>query len=55
VKVSLQRSDNVSYLAARQAGYNRSLLVMGLLVMLLVGEQALAYSASYHVAKGVAR
>ncbi|WP_425614401.1 BatA domain-containing protein [Anatilimnocola sp. NA78] len=30
------------------SGYNLSLLVMGLLVALLIGEQALAYSASYH-------
>jgi hypothetical protein len=30
------------------SGYNLSLLVMGLLVTLLIGEQALAYSASYH-------
>jgi hypothetical protein len=55
VKVNFQKSENVSYLAARQAGYNRSLLVMTLLLGLLIGEQALAYSASYHVAKGVAR
>lgn len=30
------------------SGYNLSLLVMGLLVALLLGEQALAYSTSYH-------
>jgi hypothetical protein len=30
------------------SGYNLSLLVMGVLLALLVGEQALAYSASYH-------
>jgi hypothetical protein len=33
------------------SGYNLSLLVMGLLLALLIGEQALAYSASYHPLK----
>ena len=36
---------------ARLAGYNRSLLVMLVLLALMIGEQALAYSASYHVAR----
>jgi hypothetical protein len=48
VQVDIQKAENVSYLAARQSGYNRSLLVMLLLVGLLLAEQALAYSASYH-------
>ncbi|WP_254507895.1 BatA domain-containing protein [Anatilimnocola floriformis] len=30
------------------SGYNLSMLVMGILVALLIGEQALAYSTSYH-------
>jgi hypothetical protein len=51
VKIGWQKSENVSYLAARQAGYNRSLLVMAVLLALMFGEQALAYSASYHVAR----
>jgi hypothetical protein len=55
LKIGFQKSENVSYLAARQAGYNRSLLVMIVLLALMFGEQALAYSASYHVARGVAR
>jgi hypothetical protein len=55
LKVTIERADSVSYLAARQAGYNRSLMVMVLLVGLLLAEQALAYSASYHVARGGAR
>jgi len=55
VKIGWQKSDNVSYLAARQAGYNRSLLVMIVLVALMIGEQALAYSASYHVARAGVR
>jgi hypothetical protein len=33
------------------SGYNLSLLVMGVLVALLIGEQALAYSTSYHPLK----
>ena len=37
-----------------QAGYNRSFLVMCLLIAMLLGEQLLAYSASYHPARGVA-
>jgi hypothetical protein len=55
VKINFQKSESVGFLAARQAGYNRSLLVMAVLLALMLGEQALAYSASYHVAKGVAR
>lgn len=60
LKVNLQKAENVSYLAARQAGYNRSMFIMALLVALLLAEMALAYSASYHVAArphiaGVAR
>ena len=35
----------------QQAGYNRSLLVMVFLITLLLGEQLLAYFASYHPAR----
>jgi hypothetical protein len=36
-------------------GYNLSMLLMFGLVLLLIGEQALAYSASYHLAPGAPR
>jgi hypothetical protein len=60
LKVNFQKAENASYLAARQAGYNRSMFILALLVGLLLAEMALAYSASYHVAArpqvaGVAR
>ena len=38
-----------------RAGYNLSALVLWALVLLLVGEQILAYAASYHVAPGATR
>ena len=34
----------------QQQGFNRSMLLMTLLILFLVGEQLLAYSASYHPA-----
>jgi hypothetical protein len=38
-----------------RAGYNLSTMLLLGLILLLVGEQALAYSASYHVAPGAVR
>lgn len=40
--------------AGDQGGMNRSLLLMGLLILLLLGEQLLAYFASYHAPPVVA-
>ena len=36
------------------SGYNLSMLVMGILIALLIGEQALAYSTSYHPLRAAA-
>lgn len=38
-----------------QSGFNRSLMLLGLLVALLVAEQLLSYTASYHLAQGAIR
>jgi Aerotolerance regulator N-terminal len=48
VKAQWHRVDQVGYLAANQSGYNRSILVMTVLIVLMLAEQALAYAASYH-------
>ena len=48
VRVTISDADEMSETATEQAGYNRGLLVMGFLIALLLGEQWLAYSASYH-------
>jgi len=55
VKVSYHEAEQFEQDATGSSGYNLSHLVMGLLVCLLVGEQLLAYSASYHPAKGGVR
>jgi hypothetical protein len=48
LKVQWHRVEEVGYLAAQQSGYNRSMLVMAVLLLLMLIEQALAYAASYH-------
>jgi hypothetical protein len=55
VKVNYHLADQYEQEEVASTGYNLSYLLMGLLVLLLVGEQLLAYSASYHVAPGAAR
>jgi hypothetical protein len=55
IPIKLRKADDFTYDLIDQAGYNRSLLLMALLVALLLAEQALAYSASYHAAPGGAR
>jgi hypothetical protein len=37
-----------------QTGYNLSTVILFGLILLLIGEQVLAYSASYHVLPGAA-
>ncbi len=46
------RADAFAATEIRSAGFNRSLFLMALLLLLLIAEQWLAYSASYHP-KGV--
>ena len=55
VKVSYHEAEQFEQEVGGSSGYNLSHIVMGLLVCLLVGEQLLAYSASYHPAKGGVR
>jgi hypothetical protein len=54
VKAEVRYADEYSYEASGFTGNNRSLLLMCLLIVMLLAEQALAYSASYHPAKVVA-
>jgi hypothetical protein len=55
VKVNFHQADQYEQEEVASSGYNLSLLMLGCLIALLVGEQALAYSASYHVVPGGAR
>ena len=55
LKVNYHQADQYEQGDAAASGYNLSYLLMGLVVALLVGEQLLAYAASYHVAPGGAR
>ena len=55
VKVNYHLADQYEQEEVASTGYNLSYLIMGLLVALLVGEQLLAYLASYHVLPGAPR
>lgn len=55
VKIEFRTSDQYAFEFADQTGVNRSLLLMILLIALLLGEQVLAYIASYHTAQGAVR
>lgn len=55
MKFQYHEADQYQESTAGGGGYNLSMLLMGLLVALLIGEQWLAYSASYHPAFGGAR
>ena len=46
--IVLHSADELEYESSQQDGFNWSQLLIGLLVALLLGEQLLAYSASYH-------
>ncbi|MEO8494183.1 MAG: VWA domain-containing protein [Planctomycetota bacterium] len=52
--ITFRGADEYSYDLFEQAGYNRSFLVMCVLIAMLLVEQLVAYSASYHPARGVA-
>jgi hypothetical protein len=54
VKVAYHLADQYQQDEVTPAGYNLSTLVLCVLILLLVGEQVLAYSASYHVTPGAA-
>jgi hypothetical protein len=55
VKVNYHPADQYRQDDVAQPGYNLSLLVLGLVLALLVGEQYLAYAASYHIPSGGGR
>ena len=55
VKVNYHLADQYHQDEVASSGYNLSTLLLCGLVLLLVGEQVLAYSASYHVTPGAAR
>jgi hypothetical protein len=48
IKAQFRYADEYTFDTASLSGDNRSLLLMALLILLLIGEQLLAYSASYH-------
>jgi hypothetical protein len=50
VKVDYHQADQYHQDEIASTGYNLSTLLLGSLVLLLIGEQVLAYSASYHPA-----
>jgi uncharacterized membrane protein len=52
VRVDVGFADQFESAAIEQAGFNQSLLVMCLLVLLLLGEQLLAYLNSFHARHG---
>lgn len=51
--VEIHSSDELEYESTTQDGFSWSQLLAGLLIAMLVGEQLLAYSASYHPKGGV--
>ena len=55
VKIEFRTADQYAFEFSDQAGVNRSLLLMVFLITLLLGEQVLAYLASYHTAQGAVR
>jgi hypothetical protein len=52
VAVTIRHVDEYQYESGQSTGFNRSLLLMCLLIPLLLGEQILAYFASYHPPRG---
>lgn len=55
VKVNYHLADQYQQEDVVSTGYNLSTMILFGLILLLIGEQVLAYSASYHVLPGVAR
>ena len=54
VKVNYHLADQYQQEDVASTGYNLSTLILFGLILLLIGEQVLAYSASYHVQPGAA-
>jgi hypothetical protein len=55
VEFELHDATEYQYAVTRRAGSNWTNVLMILLILLLLGEQAMAYSASYHPARGGSR
>jgi len=55
VKVNYHLADQYQQEDVASTGYNLSTLILFGLILLLIGEQVLAYSASYHVQPGAVR
>jgi hypothetical protein len=55
VKVNYHLADQYQQEDIVSTGYNLSTMILFGLIMLLIGEQVLAYSASYHVSPGTIR
>ncbi len=55
VNIEFRTADQYAFEFTDQAGVNRSLLLMVLLIVLLLAEQILAYIASYHTSQGAVR
>jgi hypothetical protein len=53
--VNYHLADQYEQEEVASTGYNLSMLMLACLIALLIGEQALAYSASYHVVPGAIR
>ena len=53
--IEYHRADQYGFDFLAEAGTNRSLALMGLLIALLLVEQLLAYLTSYHPARGAVR
>ena len=55
VKIQIRDWEEFEVDTAEQAGFNWSSLLLGGLVLLLIGEQAMAHATSYHVERDGAR
>ena len=53
VEATWRKAEELDAAEINASGFNRSLLLMCVLIVLLLGEQWLAYSASYHAKPGV--
>lgn len=54
VPVEMDYADEFASGTIQDSGFNQSLLLMGLLILLLLGEQLLAYFTSYHPTRRLA-
>jgi hypothetical protein len=48
VRVRMRMADDLAFDMTEEAGLHRGTWLIGLLILLLIGEQILAYFASYH-------